>query len=49
LKAYKEASQKAVEKNLPVNVTGLIQRQLTGVQANHDKVKALRDSVRRAS
>ncbi|MGH8418370.1 MAG: PA2169 family four-helix-bundle protein [Pseudomonas sp.] len=49
LKAYKEASQKAVEKNLPVNVTSLIQRQLTGVQANHDKVKALRDSVRRTS
>jgi uncharacterized protein (TIGR02284 family) len=49
LKAYKEASQKAVEKNLPVNVTALIQRQLAGTQANHDKVKALRDSVRRAS
>jgi uncharacterized protein (TIGR02284 family) len=49
LKAYKEASQKAVEKNLPVNVTSLIQRQLAGTQANHDKVKALRDSVRRAS
>jgi uncharacterized protein (TIGR02284 family) len=49
LKAYKEASQKAVEKNLPVNVTSLIQRQLAGTQANHDKVKALRDTVRRAS
>ena len=49
LKAYKEAAQKAAEKNLPVNVTSLIQRQLTGVQANHDKVKALRDTVRRAS
>ncbi|MFK3970004.1 PA2169 family four-helix-bundle protein [Pseudomonas sp. NPDC087358] len=49
LKAYKEALQKATEKNLPVNVTTLIQRQLAGVQANHDKVKALRDSVRRAS
>jgi len=30
-------------------VVSLIQRQLAGVQANHDKVKALRDSVRRAS
>ena len=46
LKAYKEASQKATEKNLPVSVTSLIQRQLQGVQANHDKVKALRDTVR---
>jgi len=49
LKAYKEAAQKAVDKNLPVNVTSLIQRQLAGTQANHDKVKALRDSVRRVS
>ncbi|MDE1196305.1 chemotaxis protein [Pseudomonas sp. Bc-h] len=49
LKAYKDAQQKAVEKGLPANVVTLIQRQLTGVQANHDKVKALRDSVRRAS
>ncbi len=49
LKAYKEAQQKAVEKNLPANVVSLIQRQLAGVQANHDKVKALRDSVRRTS
>ena len=49
LKVYKEAQEKAVEKNLPVNVTSLIQRQLAGTQANHDKVKALRDSVRRAS
>jgi uncharacterized protein (TIGR02284 family) len=49
LKVYKEAQEKAVEKNLPVNVTSLIQRQLAGTQANHDKVKALRDTVRRAS
>lgn len=49
LKAYKDASKKAVEKNLPINITSLIQRQLAGVQANHDKVKALRDTVRRAS
>ncbi|MDD1968443.1 PA2169 family four-helix-bundle protein [Pseudomonas sp. NPDC090203] len=49
LKAYRDAQQKAVEKALPTNVVSLIQRQLAGVQANHDKVKALRDSVRRAS
>jgi uncharacterized protein (TIGR02284 family) len=49
LKAYKEARQKAVEKNLPATVTSLIDKQLTGVQANHDKVKALRDAARAAS
>ncbi|RAU46948.1 MULTISPECIES: PA2169 family four-helix-bundle protein [unclassified Pseudomonas] len=49
LKAYKEARQKAGEKALPTNVVTLIERQLVGVQANHDKVKALRDAVRKAS
>ncbi|MGV6394991.1 PA2169 family four-helix-bundle protein [Pseudomonas caspiana] len=49
LKAYKEALQKAVEKNLPATVTSLIKKQLDGVQANHDKVKALRDQARAAS
>ncbi|SQF95978.1 aldehyde dehydrogenase [Paucimonas lemoignei] len=49
LKAYKEARQKAIEKNLPANVTALIDKQLQGVQANHDKVKALRDAARAAS
>ena len=49
LKAYREALQKATEKNLGANVTGLINKQLAGVQANHDKVKALRDSARAAS
>ncbi|WP_249582613.1 ferritin-like domain-containing protein [Pseudomonas viridiflava] len=49
LKAYKEAFQKATEKNLPSNVTALIRKQLDGTQANHDKVKALRDQVRAAS
>jgi uncharacterized protein (TIGR02284 family) len=49
LKAYKKAAQEATEKNLPANVTALIQRQLQGVQANHDKVKALRDTVRAAN
>ena len=46
LKAYKEARQKAIEKNLPAAVTSLIDKQLQGVQANHDKVKALRDAAR---
>ena len=49
LKAYKEALQKATEKNLPATVTSLISKQLQGVQANHDKVKALRDQARAAS
>lgn len=49
LKAYKEALQKATEKNLPANVTALINKQLQGVQANHDKVKALRNQARAAS
>lgn len=49
LKVYKEAAQKAAEKNLPVSVTSLIQRQLVGVQANHDKVKALRNTVKAAN
>lgn len=47
LKAYREAVQKATDKGLPV--LGLIQKQLTGVQANHDKVKLLRDQVRAQS
>lgn len=46
LKAYKEARQKAIEKNLPAAVTSLIDKQLDGVQKNHDKVKALRDAAR---
>lgn len=46
LKAYKEARQKAIEKNLPAAVTSLIDKQLQGVQANHDKVKTLRDAAR---
>jgi len=46
LKAYKEARQKAIEKSLPAAVTSLIDKQLQGVQANHDKVKALRDAAR---
>ncbi|MCD5989477.1 PA2169 family four-helix-bundle protein [Pseudomonas sp. CDFA 553] len=46
LKAYKEARQKAVEKSLPASVTSLIDKQLVGVQANHDKVRDLRNAAR---
>ncbi|GAB7527694.1 PA2169 family four-helix-bundle protein [Pseudomonas sp. 3A(2025)] len=46
---YKKALEKAREKALPVNVVTLIQKQLTGAQANHDKVKLLRDQVRAQS
>jgi uncharacterized protein (TIGR02284 family) len=48
-KAYREALEKAREKNLPMNVISLIEKQQAGVQANHDKVKALRDAARAAS
>lgn len=48
-KAYREALEKAREKNLPANVIALIEKQQAGVLANHDKVKALRDSARAAS
>lgn len=46
---YKKALEKAREKALPVNVVTLIQKQLDGAQANHDKVKLLRDQVRAQS
>jgi len=39
LKAYKEA----VVQDLPAYVRDLVQKQLDGVQRNHDEVKALRD------
>lgn len=49
LKAYREAAEKAAQKNLSADVVELIQKQLTGVQRNHDQIKALRDQVRRQS
>jgi len=49
LKAYREALDKAAEKQLPPNVIALIQKQLDGTQRNHDQVKALRDRVRAQS
>ncbi|MBX8487229.1 PA2169 family four-helix-bundle protein [Pseudomonas cichorii] len=49
LAAYKKALEKAQEKSLPANVVALVRKQLDGTQRNHDKVKSLRDQVRRAS
>ncbi|GGJ78172.1 PA2169 family four-helix-bundle protein [Pseudomonas matsuisoli] len=42
LKSYKEA----LEKDLPAEVRMVVERQLQGVQRNHDQVKALRDAAR---
>lgn len=42
LNAYKEA----VVQELPAYVREIVQRQLEGVQRNHDEVKALRDHAR---
>lgn len=42
--------RKAVkEEGLPLAVRTVIERQMAGVQQNHDQVKALRDSVRAAT
>ena len=38
--------KKALEQALPANVRAIVQRQYEGVVANHDKVRALRDSYR---
>lgn len=37
--------RKALKQQLPIDVQQTINRQLMGVQANHDQIKALRDSV----
>lgn len=42
LKAYREALQK----DLPSNVRSVLEKQLQGVQRNHDQVKSLRDAAR---
>ncbi|MCI8210179.1 chemotaxis protein [Pseudomonas sp. S25] len=46
LKAYKEAREKAAKHDLPQAVQSLIDKQLQGVQANHDKVRDLRNAAR---
>lgn len=39
---------KALQKNLPANVRSVVERQMQGVQRNHDEVKRLRDQFRGA-
>lgn len=40
--------RKALEKNLPVEVRTLVERQYQGVLQNHDQVRSLRDQYRSA-
>lgn len=40
--------RRALEKNLPVEVRSLVERQYRGVLQNHDQVKSLRDQYRSA-
>ncbi|UVM55136.1 PA2169 family four-helix-bundle protein [Pseudomonas sp. B21-012] len=51
LKAYKDAREKLVKVGLTVTdpVYLLVQKQLEGVQRNHDQVKALRNQARASS
>ena len=48
LKAYNDAIKKINEHNL-VGIRDLVERQLHGVQRNHDQVKALRNQARAQS
>ena len=45
LKSYREAAAKT----LPADVKAIVQKQLQGTQANHDQIKALRDTVKATS
>ncbi len=36
--------RKALKENLPANVKTVVEKQMAGVQANHDEVKRLRDA-----
>lgn len=45
LKEYREAAAKA----LPADVQAVVQKQLAGAKANHDQIKVLRDTVKRAA
>ena len=51
LKAYKDAREKLVKLGRTANDSSyiLVERQLQGVQRNHDQVKALRDAARARS
>jgi uncharacterized protein (TIGR02284 family) len=44
--AYRKALR---ETDLPANVRAVLERQMAGVQRNHDQVKALRDRAKAAS
>lgn len=44
VRVYREA----LEKSLPADIRGVVQRQFDGVLANHDRVKALRERYRAA-
>ncbi|MCW7536756.1 hypothetical protein OOT46_02670 [Aquabacterium sp. A7-Y] len=44
---YSDGNSKALQKDLPVDLRGLIECQLQGAQRNHDQVKALRDSYKK--
>lgn len=48
LKSYKDALEKITKHNL-VGIRDLVERQLHGVQRNHDQVKALRNQARARS
>jgi uncharacterized protein (TIGR02284 family) len=51
LKAYKEAREKLVKvgRSVSDSAYALVEKQLQGVQRNHDQVKALRDAARARS
>ncbi|MDQ3798741.1 MAG: PA2169 family four-helix-bundle protein [Acidobacteriota bacterium] len=45
----KNAYKDALAADLPTNVSSVIQRQATGVQQAHDRIRSLRDSANNAS
>ena len=38
--------RKALKRNLPADVRGMVERQAQGAQSNHDQIKMLRDQAR---
>jgi uncharacterized protein (TIGR02284 family) len=40
------AYRKALKQSLPADVQGVVQRQMEGVQRNHDLIKTLRDQYK---
>jgi uncharacterized protein (TIGR02284 family) len=49
LARYREALKDSVDDALPAPVRDVIQRQLQGVQRNHDQIKMLRERMKTAS